>query len=137
MALLIPHLALRRRSIGLFWPRLHVHVWWFKRGPATGCHVKVHRHDGLWRHLRLRLAEPPARPIEHIGVLTWELDSWLTKKCRSSKDTRVNRIGVKSFIRFKVGLGSANAVNPDTVRKRLSKERREQRARLAATTSTT
>lgn len=90
------------RCTALVATRWHCFLW---RNGGFGCHLRVRRRDGLWRHNRLTLFEP-VRPRKGRGAWKWEWDSWLTAEANGgSKSRHVWRFGVKSFVRIKVGLG--------------------------------
>lgn len=71
-----------------------------KRGswPAYGIALRV-RGRGRWRHVRVRLGWR-GRSDQGRGIIQAEIDSWLT--VRGTKD----RVGGKTFVRFKAGRGS-------------------------------
>lgn len=80
---------------------VHLYVW-VKRG--VGFHVRWRRGDRLWRHYRLVLFEPPRLKLGR-GTLTFEWCSWLTTRPTSGAHESKFRVGLKSFVRLKIGFG--------------------------------
>jgi hypothetical protein len=80
----------------------HLYLW--RRGIIVGFHHTRRVHGGLWRHHRVRLFEPSPKTLGR-GTRTWEWDSWLTTRAGSGSGAPKFRVGLKTFIRFKVGFG--------------------------------
>jgi hypothetical protein len=104
------------------WHGTHVHAYaWtqerrpfkVRRGsfPAHGASVRFRdpRGTNVWRHFRVRLAVfiPGDRGR---GLIMAEIDSWRT--VGGTSNTR--RIGIKSFVRLKIGLGGRHDPTKET-----------------------
>jgi hypothetical protein len=97
---LAPRIRKTRRCTVAYWPHVHVFVW--RHGLCFGFHVRYRRADHLWRHHRLVAFEPNKRP-KGRGTLTWEWVSWVTT--HADRGTAPFRVGLKTFVRLKVGFG--------------------------------
>ena len=99
---MIPRVRKTKRSTVLYWP--HAHLFLFGSGLFRGFHFRYRAKTGLWRHHRVAVFDPGRTPPRGRGVWTWEWCSWLTEKAMSPQN---QRIGLKAFVRLKIGLGGA------------------------------
>lgn len=80
----------------------HLYLW--LRGLCFGFQFAHRRRDGLWRHHRLRMFEP-SRVAKARGTRTCEWDTWLTTRVGPGSGAPTYRVGVKAYVRLKVGFG--------------------------------
>lgn len=92
-----------------------------------GFHVK-RRRGAIWYHNRLRLHEPSKEPIGK-GTRTYEWDRWRTTRPGASAIPGPYRVGLKRFVRFKIGFGGDVGEEFEESRRSRSAEKLQRRDR--------